>query len=615
MKKAKKIYIVILFLMCILTTIVIHVKAEYPLSLGEKVLETNKLNNYEEEIFTIKNNKYHKKLLQKKNDIWILKKDQVITLRKTGLKEGKEVTKDTLLGKSIENKLKSSGYDLQKLPSILDYSTSSYLPPVGNQVNDDCVAWSTGYYLRTFQQAKDIGWLVKNQDMPIPYHVFSPTFIYNQINGGVDDGASLEDAGDLLKNIGASTLKDCPYNPDDFTTQPSSEVKNKAAVNKIEDWTILYTNKDSYDYIVQKTKEYLNTGDLVILGMHIGFKFRYPTIQSDGTSIISVEDYANEGHAITIVGYDDTIETPDGKGAFKIMNSWGKDWGNNGFSYITYKEVAQNLTAGFVFTDLPNGHIVDDIQEVNTEILSPYKFKLNWDSPANVTGYKIYDENRSLISNIYSNSYEESISIPGNITRYIQPFNSISTGSLVSVQLNSSILKNSDIPVDISNKETFKVAFNGSGNYLIQILTLDGKLVNTMDNLFARSGMSQITWNCKDLSGKEINDGQYKICIMTGENANQKELYSGTFDKYNKIINASSKLYKDNSEIKSVEVTFTPIVDCSIDINVLNNNIVTNIISNKTAKANQSFIYLIDKDKFNFNNLDLSKLRINVDAN
>lgn len=58
--------------------------------------------------------------------------------------------------------------------------------------------------------------------------------------------------------------------------------------------------------------------------MHIGFKFRYPTIQSDGTSIISVEDYANEGHAITIVGYDDTIETPDGKGAFKIMNSWGR---------------------------------------------------------------------------------------------------------------------------------------------------------------------------------------------------------------------------------------------------------------------------------------------------
>ncbi|WPC42244.1 C1 family peptidase [Clostridium sp. JS66] len=616
MRKNKKNTIFIVFFVSFaLGILALHVQAKSPISLGEKILETNKLNNSKEEIFTIKNGEYHKKLLQKKNDNWTVEKDELITLRKTGLKEKEGISKDTLLGKSVENKLKSSGYDLQQLPDKLDYSTSPYLPPVGNQLQDDCVAWSTGYYLRTFQQAKDIGWSVKNQDIPIPYHVFSPSFIYNQINGGVNNGANIEDAGDLLKNVGEATLKDFPYNPQDFTTQPSAEVKAKAATNKIKDWTVLYTKNDSSDYIVQKTKEYLNTGDLIVVGLHIGFKFRYPTIQPDGTSIISSEDYVSSGHAITIVGYDDTLDTPDGKGAFKIVNSWGKEWGDNGFSYVTYSEIAKNLTAGFVFTDLPNGHIVDDIQAINSEILSPYKFKLTWDAPVNVSGYKIYDGNYNLMSNIYSNTYEESISVPGNIVRYIQPFNSISTGSLTSVQSNSLTLKNSDIPVNISNKQNFNVSFNGSGNYSVQITSLDGQLVNKINNLIASPGISQVTWNCKDLSGNEINDGQYKLYITTDENGTQKELYSSIFDKHSKVSNASSKIYKDNSEIKSVEVTFTPSIDCNIGISVVNNNVSTNVTNNKAIKANQPFSYIIDKDQFNFNSLDLSKVHIDVDVN
>ena len=38
--------------------------------------------------------------------------------------------------------------------------------------------------------------------------MFSSAFIYNQINGGSDDGGTLEDAGNLIENVGAATLKD-----------------------------------------------------------------------------------------------------------------------------------------------------------------------------------------------------------------------------------------------------------------------------------------------------------------------------------------------------------------------------------------------------------------------
>jgi len=39
------------------------------------------------------------------------------------------------------------------------------------------------------------------------------------------------------------------------------------------------------------------------------------------------------GHAQCVVGYDDTKYG----GAFLIMNSWGPQWGNNGFAWVRYK--------------------------------------------------------------------------------------------------------------------------------------------------------------------------------------------------------------------------------------------------------------------------------------
>ena len=47
-------------------------------------------------------------------------------------------------------------------------------------------------------------------------------------------------------------------------------------------------------------------------------------------------------HAITIVGWDDNYDrhnfsnVPAGNGAFIVKNSWGPDWGNQGFFYVSY---------------------------------------------------------------------------------------------------------------------------------------------------------------------------------------------------------------------------------------------------------------------------------------
>ncbi|MBN2236097.1 MAG: T9SS type A sorting domain-containing protein [Bacteroidales bacterium] len=47
-------------------------------------------------------------------------------------------------------------------------------------------------------------------------------------------------------------------------------------------------------------------------------------------------------HAVLLVGWDDNKSTAAGKGAWIVKNSWGTDWGENGFFYIAYQDSKTN---------------------------------------------------------------------------------------------------------------------------------------------------------------------------------------------------------------------------------------------------------------------------------
>ncbi len=79
--------------------------------------------------------------------------------------------------------------------------------------------------------------------------------------------------------------------------------------------------------------------------------FGFPVCSSisSGPDIASptVFDRILGGQAVMAVGYDDQRWIRSDKGALLILNSWGADWGEDGFGWLPYAYVQENLAVDF----------------------------------------------------------------------------------------------------------------------------------------------------------------------------------------------------------------------------------------------------------------------------
>ncbi|MCR3760004.1 C39 family peptidase [Clostridium felsineum] len=224
---------------------------------------------------------------------------------------------------------------VRKAATSVDLSAN--FPTVKDQGSlGSCVTFASTY-AKSYEENQKRNWGVKTLN-----HFFSPSYIYSQIHAddSADGGGSqFSDAFNLLVDQGDTTITDMPYDGDDYgyETTPTTLQRRHAAQYKATDWQQL----DSGDYT--EIKDELAQGNPVVIGIDV-----YPdfdNISASNPIFDRISGTNRGGHALCVVGYDDS------KQAVKIINSWGTNWGLNGYGWISYKVLQQENSDAYVLQD------------------------------------------------------------------------------------------------------------------------------------------------------------------------------------------------------------------------------------------------------------------------
>ena len=222
---------------------------------------------------------------------------------------------------------------LENSPS--SFSIKQYAPVPGDQgSHGTCVAWSTAYAARTISYC--IMHHITDQDK-INASVFSPAFLYYYVKTQGDNncalGAKIEPALKILADTGDVLLS--------ANTADCISTVNSTNISSAKDYTIkAYSSLTNVFGRITKNeviaiKKSITDNNPIICSLNcLSSLFN---VGKDGIWKIGTNDTTAGAHAVCIVGYDDNKFG----GAFEVINSWGKDWGNNGFFWLTYDQLMQ----------------------------------------------------------------------------------------------------------------------------------------------------------------------------------------------------------------------------------------------------------------------------------
>jgi Papain family cysteine protease len=239
-------------------------------------------------------------------------------------------TPDQLRGVPLAN----TPYSGAELPTSVDLS-KDMPPPQDQGLQSSCVAWSIAYALKSYQERVQAGHPIVLPNGRIDtQRVFSPAFVYNQLNQGRDGGVSFIDALNLVRDQGAALWADMPYDPAEYRRAPSPAARAAARRFRIDTWRQVNVQD------TRELKAHLNGGFPVLFGAVVddgfvqarrGYLWDRPQGDPSGT-----------GHAMVLVGYDDA------RRAFKLMNSWGTAWGDDGYGWVSYEHFRRVAREGYV---------------------------------------------------------------------------------------------------------------------------------------------------------------------------------------------------------------------------------------------------------------------------
>lgn len=189
----------------------------------------------------------------------------------------------------------------------------------------NCVGWAVGYAARTILELVHNG---NQRSLLNTEQAFSPDFLYLmnklQQDENCQRGISIQQALKTMQEKGIPRKKDLPSS---CNTALASNMLSKAQAHRIEQYTRLFEKTTTPEFRLQVIKKALSQQRPVLIGIECYESFKQATTDWNGA-----KDRFVGGHALCVVGYDDQ------RAAFEVMNSWGKSWGEQGFTWIRYPD-------------------------------------------------------------------------------------------------------------------------------------------------------------------------------------------------------------------------------------------------------------------------------------
>ncbi len=290
----------------------------------------------------------------------------------------------------------------QNLPTVVD--NSAWFPPAKTQYWNSCQIFSLTYYLKSYNWNRHF-----QRNPSLPENQFSPYFVWNQIIDPIYHWAEYRGTFDFLSTQGAATVADFPMvdNPD-FSYQelmPSAESREKALSFLSSGLkNIRGCNPDSISahLFISQLKDSLAKGVCFTIGFPL---FPYinnlynqsPAVYRCSAGISRDSMYAS--HMAAVVGYDDNI------GGFKVINSWGPQFGDNGFFYLDYKWLY--LMPGFTF----------DVYFLEEDFSHQSRLSLDVKINNFVTGVDLIQVNNFIVDTLYLDQSNRRVDFP-DMTAY-----------------------------------------------------------------------------------------------------------------------------------------------------------------------------------------------------
>ncbi len=218
---------------------------------------------------------------------------------------------------------------------------SDRFPTPGDQEwQSSCVAWATGYAARSFLGAEQAGRAPEART-----DLVSPAYIFYRVRERKDicvgTGSNVAAALELLASEGSVSQAEMPYGTMTCKTAPTETQIASAAHWRIGGWRAIQRETPGdwrTPIVLDDVKAQLQEGLPVIFTMTAPQSFE----DWKGGGVYSTDESKGGMHAMTLVGYDEQ------KQAFRLINSWGKYWGDGGYAWLSYATFARLVQEAYV---------------------------------------------------------------------------------------------------------------------------------------------------------------------------------------------------------------------------------------------------------------------------